>query len=56
MTNREVFDKIFNNPTFEDTCCINSCEGVPCTSCDWWNKEYSESSIKNFLEIAVAIL
>lgn len=40
MTNREVFDKIFNNPTFENTCCINSCEGVPCTSCDWWNKEY----------------
>ena len=55
MTNKEIFTKIFDNPTFKDAHCVSTCDGIPCTACDWWNEEYSES-IKNFLEIAVDIL
>lgn len=46
MTNREIFTKIFNNPTFKDHYCIDSCEGIPCSSCDWWNKEYADAEEK----------
>lgn len=46
MTNRDVFDKIFNNPTFEDAHCENCNMLVPCGSCDWWDKEYTGSEEK----------
>ena len=49
MTNREIFTKIFNNPTFKDRCCVDSCEGTPCTTCDWWDKEYADSEEKSHL-------
>ena len=42
MTNREVFTKNFNNPTFEDAHCENCNVLVPCASCDWWDKEYAD--------------
>ena len=46
MTNRDVFYKIFNNPTFENTGCENCKASIPCGSCDWWNKEYADSEEK----------
>ena len=47
MTNREIFTKIFNNPTFKDHTCACSCNlSIPCGSCDWWNKEYANSEEK----------
>ena len=46
MTNREVFTKNFNNPTFEDAHCENCNMLVPCGSCDWWDKEYTGSEEK----------
>lgn len=46
MTNKEVFDKIFNKPIFEDVHCIRCCSDTPCTSCGWWNKEYTDSEEK----------
>ena len=46
MTNREVFTKIFNNPTFEHAHCENCNVLVPCASCDWWGKEYTDSEEK----------
>ena len=47
MTNREIFTKIFNNPTFKDHSCSRSCNMlVPCGSCDWWDKEYTDSEEK----------
>lgn len=46
MTNREIFTKIFNNPTFEDAHCGNCNVLVPCASCDWWDKEYADSEEK----------
>lgn len=46
MTNREIFTKIFNNPTFKDSGCENSCIGIPCGLCDWWNEESKVKSIK----------
>ena len=47
MTNREIFTKIFNNPTFKDHSCSRSCNMlVPCASCDWWNEEYADSEEK----------
>ena len=46
MTNKEVFDKIFNKPIFKDAHCISCCSGTPCTACDWWNKEYADSEEK----------
>lgn len=46
MTNRDVFDKIFNNPVFEDAGCKNCNMLVPCGSCDWWDKECADSEEK----------
>ena len=46
MTNKEVFTKIFNNPTFEDLYCLCSCEGIPCVGCSWWDEEYTGSEEK----------
>lgn len=47
MTNREAFTKIFNNPTFKDHSCSDSCKGIiPCTNCDWWAEEYTGSEEK----------
>ena len=47
MTNREVFTKIFNNPTFKDRSCSRFCNvGMPCGSCDWWDEEYTGSEEK----------
>lgn len=46
MTNKEVFTKFFHRPVFEDTSCINCCNSIPCSSCDWWNKEYADSEEK----------
>ena len=46
MTNRDAFDRIFNNPIFEDTYCISCCSDTPCTSCDWWDKKYADSEEK----------
>ena len=46
MTNKEAFDKIFHRPVFEDTGCINCCNSIPCSTCDWWNKEYADSEEK----------
>ena len=47
MTNREVFTKIFNNPTFKDRYCLCSCKCIiPCRSCDWWDEEYTGSEEK----------
>lgn len=46
MTNRDIFDKIFHRPVFEDTSCINCCNSIPCSSCDWWDKEYADSEEK----------
>lgn len=37
MTNREVFTKIFNNPTFKNHSRLCSCKGIPCIDCDWWD-------------------
>ena len=50
MTNRQVFTKIFNNPTFKDHSCSRSCKAyVPCGSCDWWDEEYTGSEEKSHL-------
>jgi hypothetical protein len=47
MTNREVFTKIFNNPTFKNHFCSCSCEaGLPCVYCDWWDEKYADSEEK----------
>ena len=46
MTNREVFTKIFNNPTFKDRYRLCSCEGIPCIGCSWWDEEYTGSEEK----------
>lgn len=46
MTNREIFTKIFNNPTFKDSGCKNSCIGIPCGLCDWWDEESKVKPIK----------
>ena len=46
MTNKEVFTKIFNNPTFKDAHCVSLCDGIPCSACDWWNKESVSSEEK----------
>ena len=46
MTNKEVFTKIFNNPTFEDAHCVSLCDGIPCSACNWWNKEYADAEEK----------
>lgn len=43
MTNREIFTKIFNNPTFKDNSCEKSCIGIPCGLCSWWDMEYTGS-------------
>ena len=46
MTNKEVFDKIFNKPIFEDwRCkdCVRRGRLTPCGACDWWDKEYTGS-------------
>ena len=55
MTNREVFTKIFNNPTFEDAGCENCDMLEPCGSCDWWDKEYADSKKKKpFFKIFIS--
>ena len=47
MTNREVFTKIFNNPTFKDHSCSCSCKSrIPCIDCSWWDEEYTGSEEK----------
>ena len=46
MTNRDVFTKIFNNPTFKDRSRLCSCKGTPCTGCSWWDEEYTGSEEK----------
>ena len=46
MTNRDVFNKIFNNPTFENADCENCNMLLPCGACDWWDKEYADSEEK----------
>lgn len=43
MTNREIFTKTFNNPTFKDNGCEKSCISIPCGLCSWWDKEYTGS-------------
>lgn len=46
MTNREIFTKIFNNPTFKDSDCKKSCIGIPCGFCSWWDEESEIKPIK----------
>ena len=46
MTNRDVFYRIFHRPVFEDIGCENCNMLVPCGSCDWWDKEYTDSEEK----------
>lgn len=46
MTNKEAFDKFFDNSIFEDwrckECVRRGCL-TPCGACDWWDKEYTGS-------------
>lgn len=46
MTNKEVFDKFFDNSIFEDWRCKDCVRReclTPCGTCDWWDKEYAGS-------------
>lgn len=52
MTNKEAFDKFFDNSLFEDWRCKNCVRRnhlTPCGACDWWDKEYT-GSIKTEIE------
>ena len=52
MTNKEAFDKFFDNSLFEDwSCedCVRRNHLTPCRACDWWDKEYT-GSIKTEIE------
>lgn len=52
MTNKEAFDKFFDNSLFEDwRCkdCVRRNHLTPCGACDWWDKEYT-GSIKTEIE------
>lgn len=46
MTNKEAFTKFFHSLIFEDAHCISCCNSTPCTSCGWWDKEYTGSEEK----------
>lgn len=42
MTNKEAFDKFFDNSIFEDWRCKDCVRRgclTPCGSCSWWNRE-----------------
>ena len=49
MTNKEAFDKFFDNSIFEDWRCKDCVRRdclTPCGACDWWDKEYTGSVLK----------
>lgn len=46
MTNRDVFNKIFHRPVFEDARCEKCSMLLPCGACEWWDKEYADSEEK----------
>lgn len=41
-TNRDKFVEFFGEIQKYDDKCEHRCATVPCTSCDWWNREYVE--------------
>lgn len=46
MTNRDVFNKIFHRPVFEDARCEKCSMLLSCEVCEWWDKEYADSEEK----------
>lgn len=49
MTNKEAFDKFFDNSIFEDWRCKDCVRRdclTPCGACDWWDKEYADAEEK----------